>query len=103
MRERERENRRSRRCGRFQEKRGLLQMVDDASVSARGVGISVVTLASVLGIVKDWIELLIRNEKILSPDSDIKFSRNFHNFLQLSCNSQRILTFSHTSLKFREN
>ena len=49
---------------------------------------------------KDWIELFIRNEKILSPDSEI--SRNFHNFLQFFCNSQRILTFSHTSVKFRE-
>ena len=29
-------------------------------------------------VTKDWIELFIRNEKILSPDSDI--SRNFHKF-----------------------
>ena len=54
---------------------------------------------------KDWIELFIRNEKILSPDSEI--SRNLHIFnnflLQSFCNSQRILTFSHTSVKFREN
>ena len=31
---------------------------------------------------KDWIELFIRNEKILSPDSEI--SRNFHNLSILS-------------------
>ena len=30
---------------------------------------------------KDWIELFIRNEKILSPDSEI--SRNFHNFFAI--------------------
>ena len=29
-------------------------------------------------VTKDWIELFIRNENILSPDSEI--SRNFHNF-----------------------
>merc|ERR1719199_680829 len=31
---------------------------------------------------KDWIELFIRNEKILSPDSEI--SRNFHIFYNCS-------------------
>ena len=49
-------------------------------------------LSGLLG--KDWVELFIRNEQILSPDSEN--SRNFHMFLQFFCNSQRILTFSHT-------
>ena len=53
---------------------------------------------------KDWIELFIRNEKILSPDSEI--SRNFHFFkvfFAIFCNYQQILLFSHTPVKFREN
>ena len=56
-------------------------------------------------VIMDWIELFIRNENILSPDSEI--SRNisiftFFIFLQIFCNSKRILTFSHTSVKFRD-
>ena len=56
--------------------------------------------------IKDWIELFIRNEKILSPNSEsnCNSSRNFHNFLncQFVYNAQRSSTFSHTSVKFRE-
>ena len=54
---------------------------------------------------KDWIELFIRNEKILSPDSEISRNFDFHNCLQFFkffCIAQRILTFSHISVKFRE-
>ena len=52
-------------------------------VGARGAG---------CGDRKDWIELFIRNEKILSPLADSEFSQNFHNsnlfafFLKLSTN-----------------
>ena len=48
---------------------------------------------------KDWIELFIRNEKILSSDSECW--RIFSQFFNVICSSQWIWTFLHISVKFR--